>query len=107
MARIVVGSYMVRYPLGGMLSWSLQWLVGFRRLGHDVYFVEKSNYPDACYDPVRRIQSDDCSYGLGVVSDLLKPYDLDERWCFVDARGEYHGLGRKAIENIFRTADAF
>jgi hypothetical protein len=31
MATIVVGSYMVRYPLGGMLSWVLQYLVGFDR----------------------------------------------------------------------------
>ena len=33
MARIVVGSYMVRYPLGGMLSWALQYVVGLHRLG--------------------------------------------------------------------------
>jgi hypothetical protein len=33
MARVILGSYMVRYPLGGMLSWQLQWLVGFQRLG--------------------------------------------------------------------------
>src|SRR5262249_19869379 len=33
--------------------------------------------------------------------------DLGERWCFVDARGGYHGLGRNRIEDIFRTADAF
>ena len=41
-ARIVVGSYMVRYPLGGMMSCVLQYLVGFQRLGHDVFFVEKA-----------------------------------------------------------------
>ena len=44
MARIVVGSYMFRYPLGGMMSWVLQYLVGFQRLGHEVYFVEKAGY---------------------------------------------------------------
>ena len=35
MARILVGSWAVRYPLGGNLSWTLQWLLGFHRLGHD------------------------------------------------------------------------
>ena len=34
MARVVLGSYMVRYPLGGMMSYVLQYLVGFTRLGH-------------------------------------------------------------------------
>lgn len=38
MARIVLGSYMVRYPLGGMMSWVLQYLLGLQQLGHDVYF---------------------------------------------------------------------
>ena len=41
MARIILGSYMFRYPLGGMLSWVLQYLLGLKDLGHDVYFVEK------------------------------------------------------------------
>ena len=63
MARIIIGSYMVRYPLGGMMSWVLQYLVGFRKLGHDVYFVEKSGYANACYDPVKDLMGDDCSYG--------------------------------------------
>ena len=30
MATIVVGSYAVQFPVGGYLSWVLQWLVGLR-----------------------------------------------------------------------------
>ncbi len=59
MARIVVGSYMVRYPLGGMMSWVLQYLGGFQQLGHEVYFVEKAGYAGACFDPRRNLMSDD------------------------------------------------
>jgi hypothetical protein len=61
MARIVLGSYMVRYPLGGMMSWVLQYLVGLQSLGHEVYFVEKSGYADSCYDPSKNLMSNDCS----------------------------------------------
>ena len=57
MARIVLGAYMVRYPLGGVLSSSLQWLVGFQQLGHEIYVVEKSGYPNSCYDPSRDVMS--------------------------------------------------
>lgn len=64
MARVILGSYMVRYPLGGMLSWALQYLLGFRDLGHEVYFVEKADYPNACFDPVRNIMTDDGSHGF-------------------------------------------
>jgi hypothetical protein len=107
MARIVVGSWMVRYPLGGNLSWTLQWLLGFHLLGHDVYLVEKAGYPDSCFDPARGVMSDDCSHGVSTVSDLLSRFGLAGRMCYVDARGCYHGLSRQEIESILRSADLF
>jgi hypothetical protein len=107
MARVVIGSYMVRYPLGGMMSWVLQWIVGTQRLGHDVYFVEKAGYPNSCYNPVLDTMSDDASYGLGVVNDLLSRFDLGQRWCFVDAAGTYRGMSRASIEEALASADAF
>lgn len=107
MARIVLGSYMFRYPLGGMLSWVLQYLLGLQALGHDIIFVEKYGYANSCYDPVRGIMSDDCSYGIKEVSALLSRFGLDKKWCFVQRGGYYHGMSKQAIEEVFRTADIF
>jgi hypothetical protein len=107
MARIVLGSYMVRYPLGGMMSWVLQYLVGFQRLGHDVYFVEKAGYSNSCYDPCRNVMSDDCRYGAAALDSLLARFDLGNRWCFVDASGGYRGMTRESIEAVFKSADLF
>jgi hypothetical protein len=107
MARIIAGSYMVRYPLGGMLSWSLQWLVGLRRLGHEVIFVEKSLYADSCYNPRKRESGDDCAYGLKTVIDLFRRHGLNSGWCYVDFAGNYHGMSRPGIEDCFRKADLF
>jgi len=47
MARIIVGGYMFRYPLGALLSSTLQYLIGLIKLGHDVFFIEKSKYENA------------------------------------------------------------
>ena len=107
MARIVVGSYMVRYPLGGNLSWLLQWLMGFQQLGHDVYLVEKSGYPSSCFDLSKRVMSDDCAYGIAIVNPLLERFGLQDRWCYVDAQGQYYGLPRQRVESILKTADLF
>ena len=41
--RIVVLGYVVRGPLGGLTWHHLQYLLGLRRLGHDVYFFEDSD----------------------------------------------------------------
>ena len=98
---------MVRYPLGGMMSYVLQYLLGFRRLGHDVWFVERATHPDECYDASRRVMSDDASYGLRVVRRLLSRYGLGERWCFADVTGRYFGRRRAEIQDVFDTADVF
>ena len=62
---ILFGSYMIRYPLGGMISYVLQWLVGLKRLGCDVVFVEHANYHGACFDPDR---GDSLTFSLASVS---------------------------------------
>jgi hypothetical protein len=107
MATIIIGSYMVRYPLGGNLSWALQYLCGFKELGHDVYLVEKSAYPNSCYDPVKKDHSDDCSYGVKVVSHLLSRYGLENKWCYVESGEVYHGLSKRQINAVFERADLY
>jgi hypothetical protein len=98
---------MFRYPLGGNLSWALQHILGLKDLGHDVYFVEKWVYEDSCYDAGQKVMSNDCTYGLKVVGDLFKRYGLEGKWCFVQKGEIYHGLSRKEIEEVFRTADVY
>lgn len=107
MARIVFGSWMFRYPLGGNLSWALQYLVGLKDLGHDVYFVEKWAYENSCYDPRKKVMSNDCSYGLKVVSELLSSFGLKNKWCFVEKGEIYHGLSKQEINEVFRTCDLY
>ena len=107
MARILIGSWMIRFPLGGNLSWSLQWLLGFHRLGHDVYLVEKATDPESCFDPSRSVMTNDCTYGVQTVSELLAAYGMRERWCFVDSGGVYYGLSRRKVEELFRGADLY
>ena len=105
MARIVVSSWMVRYPMGGNLSWTLQWLVGLKRLGHDVYLVEKARFPDECWDLSRGVMGDDCACGVAAVHSLLARFGLAERWCFVDVSGRYYGLSQSDVEMVLSSAD--
>jgi len=72
-----------------------------------VYFVEKAGYPNSCYEPVRDVMSDDCSYGTAAVRALLARYGLADRWCYVDRDGLYHGMSKGRITEVFRAADVF
>jgi hypothetical protein len=90
-----------------MLSWVIQYLTGLSRLGHDVYFVEKYGYDNACFDPQKLTFGDDCTFGIKMVSRLLQEIGLGEKWCFVEKGDHYHGLSRRAINTVFKEADLF
>ncbi len=107
MARIIVNAIMVRYPMGGLNQWILTWLVGMKRLGHDVYLVEDSEWENSCYDASRKIMTSDCSYGVSVINSLLKRYDLENNWCYIDEQDTYHGLSKKQLDEVFKSADVF
>ena len=107
MARIVLSPYLVRYPLGGMNQSILGWMHGLSDLGHEVFVVERSTGSNECYDPVKRLMTDDCEYGISVVGELLDSRGFGDRWCFVDAHGRHHGLDEKTLNGLLRTADVF
>ena len=96
---------MVRYPMGGMLSWALQYALGFHRLGHEVFLLERADYPDACFDPERQTMSDNCRPGFATVRDLLARFGLEERLVFEDINHTLYGMNRTDLREIFRTAD--
>ena len=107
MATIALGSYAVQFPVGGYLSWVLQWLVGLRDLGHEPWFVERAQNANSCFDPSTNTMSDDCSFGTSSLRSLLERFGLGDRWCFVDARGRYHGASRATIEGVLGAAELF
>lgn len=107
MARVVVGVYMVRYPLGGMLSWALQYLLGLEKAGHHVTVVEKANYHDACFDPKRGEMTDDPTSGMETVRTLLARFGLQDRLGFIDINRQAFGLSEAQIQEAFNDADLF
>lgn len=83
--RIVVLGYIVRGPIGGLAWHHLQYVLGLRDLGHDVYFIEDSDDYPSCYDPARGVVDTDPSYGLRFAAHAFERLGLGERWCYYDA----------------------
>ena len=106
MALILLGSYMIRYPLGGNLAWALQWLYGFEQLGHRAYLVERSLGWD-CYNPESGETGHDGSFGFRIVSQLLERHGMAGRIAFQDVDGGFHGLPQAHVRELFRAADLF
>jgi hypothetical protein len=97
--RIVVMGYIVRGPLAGYAWHHLQYVLGLKALGHDVFFLEDSgNYP-GCYDPARSIMDDNPNYGLKFASACFRRFDLDHHWAYYDAH-THQWLGSAADDAV-------
>lgn len=105
--RIIALGYIVRGPMGGLTWHHLQYLVGLKRLGHDVYFLEDSgDSPYCCYHPDTNAVDEDPSYGIRYIQRIFDRVDLGDRWAYYDAHTtKWLGPLAGNIEDIVSTAD--
>jgi len=105
--KIIVFGILFWYPLAGVTYQFLHYLIGLRKLGYDVYYVEDSGR--WVYDPRINDLSPDASGNIEMVLPTLKQHGLGDRWAF---RGKYpdgkcYGMTDAQIEALYRDADAF
>lgn len=102
--RIVVTGLAATYPLGGV-SWDyLAYVDGFRRMGHEVLYLEDTG--GWFYHPAARTFRDDAAPNLRYLAATLGALGLDEvPWAVRAPNGEYHGRGAAAVAEYCRTAD--
>ena len=103
--KVVLAGIIARYPFGGVTWCSLMYLLALRELGHDVLYVEDTG--ECVYDPVHNTVSLDPSYGTTLIHQSLEPFDLGERWTFVNYDGSYHGRGADEVCRWCAEADLF
>src|SRR4030095_9054747 len=94
-----------RIPLGGVAWQALHYLIGLKRFGYDVYYIEDSG--DWPYDPRVRSKVDNCSYSIDFLKTLIKKCDLGNRWSYWDMHNDtYYGLDGAVVRRLFEKADA-
>jgi hypothetical protein len=106
--RIVLASYLVRYPIGGQFWHVGHYLIGLRALGHDVWFYEDTDYYDLAYEPIRNELGYNYEYGVQAVGEFLATIGFSDRWLFVENKsGKEHGPGAGRADQLMREADLF
>jgi hypothetical protein len=104
--RIVVLGYIVRGPLGGMAWHHLQFLLGLKKLGHEVLFLEDSDYYETCYNPETYITSKDPSFGLNFISTLCNKCGVGENWAYFDFHtNTWFGKKKNDVLSFCKSAD--
>lgn len=94
--RIIVTGLVGNYAFGGVAWDYLQYVLGFRALGHDVWYLEDTGA--WAYDPIKQEPSADCSYNVNYLRRVMEDLDLGDRWIYRNgADGTTHGIDDAAL----------
>lgn len=104
---IVVGGYIVAFPLGGMTWHHLNYLLGLHELGHEVFFLEDSSDWAMPYDPRTWKYDADPAYGLKYLEHTLDRYGFPkDRFCYYSGYLDRHfGMNREQLDAVLARAD--
>ena len=93
---VIVSGMIAATPRQGGAAWAvLQYLLGLRRLGCDVYFVEAVEGGEA-------VPADAVRY----CEEVMRRFGFDDRWALVAAAGgEPVGMSRERLRAVARDAD--
>jgi hypothetical protein len=105
--KIIVFGIAFWYPLAGVTYQFLHYLVGLRRLGYDVYYVEDSGR--WVYDPRINDLSPDASANVATVARGLEAHGFAGRWAFREhyPGGRCFGMTEERLLRLYGEADAF
>lgn len=94
-----------QYPMAGVAWQAIHYLLGFKALGWDVWYVEDSGA--APYDPVAGGVTGETSYAVRYVADVMGRVGLGDRWAYLDMmQNEVHGVGRAKLDELYGRARA-
>jgi hypothetical protein len=104
--KLIVFGIIFWYPLAGVTYQFLHYLIGLRRLGWDVYYVEDSSR--WVFDVKDFELTPDASVNIEMVAPVLERYGFSGKWAF---RGRYeggkcYGMSENELTRLYREADA-
>jgi hypothetical protein len=103
--RLTIAGSIAQKPHQAGHSWQfLQYLLGFRRLGWDVLFVDRLE-GELCVDAAGRQCAPQASTGLRYLGDLMGRFGLADAWSVALDDGSHAGLGRELVLDHVRDSD--
>jgi hypothetical protein len=105
--KILCAGFLMRYPIGGMSWHHMQYLIGLRRLGHEVIYFENFGWPNSCYDPVKGEWTPDATRGIRYFLDFLDSVGESLEWCYLSETGTTYGLSRSKLAAVCRDCDLY
>ena len=102
--KIVLLGMMSRHPVGGVIWQTLHYLVGFERLGFEIYYVEAH----AAMPTKLMASSSDDAYARAaeLIDGVLRRFDLAGRWAFhaIYPEGRCYGMSESRLRALYGSA---
>jgi hypothetical protein len=101
--KIVLLGMMAKMPVAGVVWQTMHYLVGFQRLGYEVYYVEAhATTPTMFLDSSDHDGSDKVAAFL---EGVLRRFDLGDRWAFhaLHADSRSYGLSAAQLSRLYDT----
>lgn len=102
--KLVLLGMMSKMPVAGVVWQTVHYLVGFKRLGFDVYYVEAHGCTPRCFMATET--DDGFAAAAAFIEGVMRRFDLADRWAY-DPRwhDERHfGMSRSALAKLYSEA---
>lgn len=103
--KIVVLGMMTKMPVAGVVWQYVHYLVGFARLGYDVYYVESHARTPTMF--MEHEHDDGTGKAAKFIAEVMNRFDLRDRWAFhaIHDDGRCLGLTELQLKHLYATAD--
>jgi glycosyltransferase involved in cell wall biosynthesis len=102
--KLVVLGMMSKMPVAGVVWQTVHYLVGFKRLGYEVYYVEAhARTPSMLMD---REDDDSSAKAAAFIANVMVRFDLGDRWAFhaLHGDGRCYGMSKPKLDALYRDA---
>ena len=103
--KIVVLGLISRMPYAGAVWWTLNYVVGLRNLGYDVYYVEAhGDTPDHFIGPG---DDEGTENAAAFLDGVMRRFGLDGCWAYhaLHDDGRCYGLSEEKLRRLYREAE--
>jgi hypothetical protein len=102
--KIVLLGMMSKFPVAGEVWATVQYLVGFQRLGYDVYYVEAHARTPSML--MERTDDDSSARAANFIAQVMQRFDLNDRWAFhaLHDDGRCYGMTEGQLTQLYGSA---
>ena len=103
---IVVLGMMTKMPVAGVVWQTMHYVLGFKRLGHDVHYVETHARTPSML--MRHEDDDGGALAAQFIESTMRRFGLGDSWAYVALHddGRHYGMTRRCLHRLYDSAGA-